>query len=88
MSHELQPLLRYLELLSVKVAKLEAEQIVARNMIGKLTATLHQAELTDIEALQRRLEYTTKLALLPSIMEGMAVLSEAEVRRYLGVEDV
>lgn len=86
MSNDVQPVLQYLEILAVKIAKLEAEQIVARNMIGKLASRIHAVEYAEMEALQGRMERTTKIALLPSIMQGMAVLSEAEVRKHLGLE--
>lgn len=85
MSDDLQPVLQYLEILSVKIAKLEAEQIVARNMIGKLAARVHQVEYEEMEKLQNRMEQSAKQALLPALMEGMAVLSQAEVRRHLGL---
>ena len=85
MSNDLQPVLQYLEILSVKIAKLEAEQIVARNMIGKLAAKVHQGEYEEMEALQGRMEKSAKNALLPALMQGMAVLSEAEVRQHLGI---
>jgi hypothetical protein len=86
MSDNLQPVLQYLEILAVKLAKLEAEQIVARNMIGKLAARVHEVEYAEMENLQLRMELTTKQALLPALMQGIAVLSEAEVRRHLGLE--
>jgi hypothetical protein len=86
MSDNLQPVLQYLEILAVKLAKLEAEQIVARNMIGKLAARVHEVEYAEMEMLQLKMELTTKKALLPSLMQGIAVLSEAEVRRHLGLE--
>lgn len=85
MSNDLQPVLQYLEILSVKIAKLEAEQIVARNMIGKLAARVHRVEYEEMEGLQSRMEVSAKQALLPALMEGMAVLSEAEVRQHLGL---
>ena len=86
MTSDLQPVLQYLEILSIKIAKLEAEQLVARNMLGKLAARIHQVEYADMETLQMRMELTTKQALLPTLMEGIVVLSEAEVRRHLGIE--
>ncbi|MBU1819930.1 MAG: hypothetical protein KKG00_00260 [Bacteroidetes bacterium] len=86
MSDNLQPVLQYLEILAVKLAKLEAEQIVARNMIGKLAARVHEVEYAEMESLQLKMELTTKKALLPALMQGIAVLSEAEVRRHLGLE--
>lgn len=85
MSNDLQPVLQYLEILSVKIAKLEAEQIVARNMIGKLAARVHQVEYEEMEKLQSRMEQSAKQALLPALMQGMAVLSEGEVRQHLGL---
>ncbi|GHB80865.1 hypothetical protein [Persicitalea jodogahamensis] len=85
MSNDLQPVLQYLEILSVKIAKLEAEQIVARNMIGKLAARVHQVEYEEMEALQVRMEKSAKKALLPALMQGMAVLTEEEVRQHLGI---
>lgn len=87
MSDSLQPVLQYLEILAVKIAKLEAEQIVARNMIGKLASRVHTVEYTEVETLQLRLEHSAKVALIPSLMEGMVVLSEPEVRKYLGLSD-
>lgn len=86
MTGDLQPVLQYLEILSIKIAKLEAEQIVARNMLGKLAARIHQVDYADMEALQMRMELTTKQALLPTLMQGIAVLSEAEVKKHLGIE--
>jgi hypothetical protein len=86
MSNDLQPVLQYLEIMAVKIAKLEAEQIVARNMIGKLAARIHAVDYAEMEALQVRMEQTAKVALLPSLMQGMAVLSEPEVRRHLGLD--
>ena len=86
MTSDLQPVLQYLEILSIKIAKLEAEQLVARNMLGKLASRIHQVEYADMETLQMRMELTTKQALLPTLMEGIVVLSEAEVRRHLGIE--
>ena len=86
MTSDLQPVLQYLEILSIKIAKLEAEQLVARNMLGKLAARIHQVEYADMETLQMRMELTTKQALLPTLMEGIVVLSETEVRRHLGIE--
>ena len=86
MTSDLQPVLQYLEILSIKIAKLEAEQLVARNMLGKLAARIHQVEYTDMETLQMRMELTTKQALLPTLMEGIVVLSEAEVKKHLGIE--
>jgi hypothetical protein len=87
MTSDLQPVLQYLEILSIKIAKLEAEQIVARNMIGKLVSRVHAVEYTEVEMLQLRLEQSAKAALIPSLMEGMVVLSEPEVRKYLGLSD-
>ena len=78
-------MLQYLEVLSVKIAKLEAEQIVARNMIGKLAARIHEVEYAEMEALQSRMEQNAKQALLPALMQGMAVLSETEVKKHLGI---
>lgn len=86
MTSDLQPVLQYLEILSIKIAKLEAEQLVARNMLGKLAARIHQVEYADMETLQMRMELTTKQALLPTLMEGIVVLSEAEVKKHLGME--
>ena len=86
MTSDLQPVLQYLEILSIKIAKLEAEQIVARNMIGKLAARIHEVDYAEIEALQKRMELATKQALLPALMQGIAVLSEIEVRKHLGIE--
>ena len=85
MTNDLQPVLKYLEILSVKIAKLEAGQIVARNMIGKLASRVHQVEFEEMEALQSRMEVSAKQALIPALMQGMAVLSEAEVRQHLGL---
>ena len=86
MTSDLQPVLQYLEILSIKIAKLEAEQLVARNMLGKLAARIHQVEYAEMEALQMRMELTTKQALLPTLMQGIAVLSEAEVKKHLGIQ--
>ncbi len=86
MTSDLQPVLQYLEILSIKIAKLEAEQIVARNMLGKLAARIHQVDYAEMEALQVRMELTTKQALLPTLMQGIAVLSEAEVKKHLGID--
>ena len=86
MTSDLQPVLQYLEILSIKIAKLEAEQLVARNMLGKLASRIHQVEYADMETLQMRMELTTKQALLPTLMEGIVVLSEAEVKKHLGIE--
>ncbi|WP_373511099.1 hypothetical protein [Persicitalea sp.] len=85
MTNDLQPVLQYLEVLSVKIAKLEAEQIVARNMIAKLAARIHQVEYEEMEALQGRMEQSAKQALLPALMQGMVVLSESDVRQHLGL---
>ena len=85
MANDLEPVLQYLEILSVKIAKLEAEQIVARNMIGKLAARIHQVEYEEMEGLQNRMEKSAKKALLPALMQGMAVLTETEVRQHLGL---
>ncbi|GAB2793161.1 hypothetical protein GCM10027275_42700 [Rhabdobacter roseus] len=85
MFSDLQPVLQYLETLSVKIARLEAEQIVSRNILGNLAARIHNVEYKEIESMQQRMEQTTKQALLPSIMEGIHALSEAEVRKQLGI---
>ncbi len=79
-------MLQYLEVLSVKIAKLEAEQIVARNMLGKLASRIHEVEYEEMQALQSRMEQSTKQSLLPALLSGMVVLSEAEVRLHLGLE--
>lgn len=87
MSSDLQPVLQYLEIMSVKIAKLEAEQIVARNMLGKLASRVHGVGYEDMEAMRIKLEQSAKNSLLPSIMEGIAVLPESEVRKHLGLDD-
>ncbi len=84
--NDLQPVLQYLEVLSVKIAKLEAEQIVARNMLGKLAARVHGVEYEEMVALQLRMEQSAKQSLLPALLAGMVVLSEDEVRLHLGLE--
>ena len=85
MFSDLQPILQYLETLSVKIARLEAEQIVSRNILGNLAARIHNVDYKEIESMQQRMEQTTKQALLPSIMEGIHALSETEVRKQLGI---
>ncbi len=84
--NDLQPVLQYLEVLSVKIAKLEAEQIVSRNMLGKLAARIHAVEYAEMEVLQTRMEQSAKQSLLPALLSGMVVLSEEEVRLHLGLQ--
>lgn len=83
--NDLQPVLQYLEVLSVKIAKLEAEQIVSRNMLAKLVARVHEVNYEEMVALQTRMEQSAKRSLLPALLAGMVVLSEDEVRQHLGL---
>lgn len=83
--NDLQPVLQYLEVLSVKIAKLEAEQIVSRNMLAKLAAKVHSVDYEEMVALQTRMEQSAKQSLLPALLAGMVVLSEDDVRLHLGL---
>ena len=79
--------LRLQEINTLRVAKLEAEVVVLKNMVFKNLAKQLDAEYNEVELTHESLTQVALLKLFDSIKINVPHLTEKEVKEHLGLND-